>query len=190
MPENGEQRRAMQLMDEGESCQNYQGEPNHAMLRPKPLDFSVSPLLLSCFLENGIDIVQQSVSSDVFVCRYNEIWWKFFPCFREFVEKHFDVFSETALFGFVGFGEDDAERNVFFTEVGYEFQVVVLRGNVSVDEQEKVVQLFSPFNIAGNHAFEICLHDLAALCKAITGQVNEVPLLVDEKMIDEDGLSG
>lgn len=77
---------------------------------------------------------------------------------------------------------------VFSQELN-EGQVYLLWGDAAVDEEKKIKERLALPDVSVNHALEFLLHDLAALREAVAGEVDEIPLLVDEEMVDEDGLS-
>lgn len=58
-----------------------------------------------------------------------------------------------------------------------------------VNEYEHASELRSLQDIAAYHLVEFLLHGLRAFGIAIAGQVYQVPLVVDEEVVDEQGLA-
>ena len=58
-----------------------------------------------------------------------------------------------------------------------------------VDEHKHIDQLFSHENIRTDHLLQLLLHHLGTFGKAIARKVNQIPLVVDDEMVDEQSLA-
>ena len=90
----------------------------------------------------------------------------------------------------VRLGEDDGEGHRAFAEPVDEVRVNLHRVMTDVDEHEGVDELLALQDVRRNHLVELLLHGLRSLCEAITRKVHEIPLIVDDKVIDEQRLAG
>ena len=91
---------------------------------------------------------------------------------------------------FVGLGEHNGKGNAGKAEPIDELKVNGLRFQTHVDQHEDVHQLLAPQDVAANHLVEPGNLSLRALGKAIARQVDKVPLLINNKVVDQKCLSG
>ena len=99
------------------------------------------------------------------------------------------ILLATHLAQFVGLGEDDAEGDAVLAQPFHKLHVYALRLVTDVDEDKEVGHELAFQDVGGNHLFQLVLGFLAALGESVTGKIHQVPLLVDEEVVDEHGLS-
>ena len=105
----------------------------------------------------------------------------------EGIEETVNIFLQFVAFVLVGFGEDDAERNTFFTEPFDELKVDGLRRQARIDEYKEAGELLSLQNIVLYEVTQLLHRLFAALGIAVAGEVDQEPLVVDEEVVDEEG---
>ena len=107
------------------------------------------------------------------------------PLLAELLEIIVYIGGELALAEFVCLGKDDAEGDVALAQPLHEFKIYLLRLMAAVNEHEEVRELATLKDIARDHLLELGPLGLAALGESVAGQVHDVPLVVDEEMVDE-----
>ncbi len=86
--------------------------------------------------------------------------------------------------------EDDAERDAFASEHLYEAQIYALRFEPRVDQHEQIVHL-----LAAQHVVRYQLRKFATLalrhaCISVTGQIDQIPAVIDQKVVYQLRLAG
>ena len=89
----------------------------------------------------------------------------------------------------VGLGKDDAERNAALAQPVNKLAVYLLLVVAHIDEHEDVSQLLALQNITAYHLFQLFLYGLRALCETIARKVNQIPFVVDDKVVDKQRLA-
>ena len=59
-----------------------------------------------------------------------------------------------------------------------------------VDEHKDIAELLTLKDIGAYHLVELVLHGLGAFGIAVSGEVDEIPFVVDDEMVDEQRLTG
>ncbi len=101
-----------------------------------------------------------------------------------------DVHLQSSTFQLIGFGEDDGERYTVFAQPFHEFEVDGLRFEPAVDEHKEIGHLLTFQDVVFDDGTYLILAFEPATCIAIAGQVDKVPTLVDEVVIDQLGFAG
>ena len=101
--------------------------------------------------------------------------WEGGPFFCEPCEVGVNVLLQRLSAEFVSLGENNAERDTALAEPVHEFDINLLGFMAAVDEYEKVREVFALQDIAGDHVLQFRAFSLAALGKAVAGEVNEIP---------------
>ena len=86
---------------------------------------------------------------------------------------------------FVCFSEDDAEGDFIISQEFYEIQIILLRFMTRINKQKKIRHLLTHKNIASNHLSQILCFRLTPASKTIAGKIHQIPLLVNQEVIDE-----
>lgn len=116
--------------------------------------------------------------------------WQFLPLLRELGQVSAHILFLALCTQFVGLGEYDGEGHAVFSQPLDELQVYGQRLVPDVNEQEEVGHLLASEDIALDDLCQFVLCLFPALCISVPGQVDEVPCLVDDKVVDEHGLAG
>ena len=103
--------------------------------------------------------------------------------FGEFVLVNLYVTLKLGVFYFIHFCENYTKWHLQFSEVTDEFQVDFLRFDATVDQDEHADQILSVFDITVEHHFPRLAVFLGTLCKTISWQVDQIPLVVDYEVI-------
>ena len=135
------------------------------------------------------NIVQDIVATIFLLGRGEEDGGQLFPGLGEFLLV--GLHSLTGLVGcqFVGLGKDDGKGNAGQAEPLDELQVNLLRLQTDIDQHEDVDQLLALQNVAANHLVQLVHLLLGALGKTVAGKVDEIPLLIYNKVVDEQRLA-
>ena len=141
-------------------------------------------------LVDGVDVVEEFVAALAGGRTSDEVGRKFFPRLFELLEIGLHFQSDLYLREFVGFGEDDGEGDTVFAEELQEVEVFPLRFVADVYEHKEAGELLAVEDIVLDEVLEFVHLPFATLCIAVAGEIDEVPLLVDEEMVDEQGLAG
>ena len=89
----------------------------------------------------------------------------------------------------VRLGEDDAERNAVFAQQPDEPQIDRLRFEPRVDQHEEEVHLLRPEHVVGDEFREFAPFALRDAGVAVARQVDQIPAVVDQEMVDEPCLT-
>ena len=84
----------------------------------------------------------------------------------------------------IRFGEDEAQRDLFFTGPLDEFQVDLLRFKPDIQQYEEAMKVFSPQNIVFNDFPKTRSLFLANARVPISREIDQIPMFVDDKMVD------
>ena len=136
------------------------------------------------------DVVEDSVASYAFFARGFENGGQFFPGFEQSGEVGGNFLFARGGRLLVHFGEDDAEWHAVLAEPLHEFEVDFLGFVAAVDEDEQVCHLLTPENVAFDDAFEAVAVGFASASVAVAGKIDDIPLVVDEDVVDKHGLTG
>ena len=101
-----------------------------------------------------------------------------------------DIAVYLAAFQLVGFGENDGKRHSVLAQPFYKGKVDGLRLMAAVDEDKEAGHLLALQDIGLYDALNLLLSFLSASGVAIAGKVDDIPVLVDQEMIDEHCFSG
>ena len=110
------------------------------------------------------------------------------------LKQRFLVLLNVALSGiyaqFVQFRKNQTERHAVFAKPSDKLQIDSLRSMARVDEYKKIGHLLARQDVAANHSLQPIARIFAASGIAIAGEVDDVPTVVDDEMIDEHRLAG
>ena len=136
-----------------------------------------------------VDVVEHVVATQLFLAAGDEVRRQFHPTVFQRVHPLFGIHAGLNWAQLVGLGEDDAEGHATLAQPVYELTVNLLLVVAHVDKYKNVSQLWTLQNIAGNHLLQLFLYGLRTLGEAIARQVDQIPLVVDDEMVDKQGLS-
>ena len=114
---------------------------------------------------------------------------KFLPLFTQLLQVVADVAVYPAAFQLVGFGENDGKRHSVLAQPFYESEVYGLRFVAAVDEDKEAGHLLALQNVGLYDALNLFLAFLSALGIAVARKIDDVPVLINQEVIDEHGLS-
>jgi len=106
------------------------------------------------------------------------------------VQEIFDILAHRTLILLVGFREHETEGDIPFPQSFQKLQVYLLRAMPAVDEYEHGDEVFSFTQVVLDHLFPSSSFGLRDLCKAVAGQVHDVPFVIDIKVVDQLRLAG
>lgn len=141
------------------------------------------------FFIDLFDIAQEFVTPHTVLGRCDEVGRKLLPLFTQLLQVVADVAVYPAAFQFVGFGENDGEGYSVLAQPFYESEVYGLRLVTAVDEDKEAGHLLALQNVGLYDALNLFLAFLSALGIAVARKVDDVPVLINQEMIDEHGLS-
>ena len=130
------------------------------------------------------DIAQEFVTPHTVLGRCDEVGRKLLPLFTQLLQVVADVAVYPAAFQFVGFGENDGEGYSVLAQPVYGLRLVT-----AVDEDKEAGHLLALQNVGLYDALNLFLAFLSALGIAVARKVDDVPVLINQEMIDEHGLS-
>ena len=131
------------------------------------------------------DIAQEFVTPHTVLGRCDEVGRKLLPLFTQLLQVVADVAVYPAAFQFVGFGENDGEGYSVLAQPFYESEVYGLRLVTAVDEDKEAGHLLALQNVGLYDALNLFLAFLSALGIAVARKVDDVPVLINQEMIDE-----
>lgn len=140
-------------------------------------------------LNDAFDIRENFVFPLFRLTTCNEVWRQFLPLFREFAQVVLDVSRKLPLRQLVGFREDDTEGDSVLAKPFDEFEVDTLRLVTRIDEQEEVHHLLPSQDVTRYHPLQLVPLLLPSLRISVAGKVHKIPVLVNQKMVDEDGFA-
>lgn len=91
---------------------------------------------------------------------------------------------------FVGFRENDAERDSVLSEEVYKLEVDGLWLVAYVDEHKQVGHLMAVEHVRVDHRAQLLAGVFAPPCVAVAWEVDDIPAVVDQKMVYEHSFSG
>ena len=115
---------------------------------------------------------------------------KFVPRCGERLFESGKVFHHLTLIFLIGFCKDDGERDAIFAKELDKGEVDFLGRDARIDQNEDVGQLFAFEHIVGGHFLPKGAVVAGSARIAIAREIDEIPLLVDEEMVDELGFAG
>ncbi len=130
-------------------------------------------------------VVEQFLPSASVLARGYEYWWQFLPGLEKFVAVLLHVASAGIVAELVELGEHYREWHTVFAEPVEKFQVD-LHGLVArIDEDKEVGHLLASQDVSAYHLLQLFALLLASHGEAIAGQIDDIPLIVDEEMVDQ-----
>lgn len=150
----------------------------------------MGPSPLFKLLVHFCDQAQDLLSPHFFYGAGDEMLWQELPGFPHLLQERLYVCADDALTFLIGFCKDEGEGDLPFSQPVYEFEVDLLRGMAAVDEYENVDEVLSFSQIVFDHLFPFLPLSLRHFGKAIARQVDDIPLIVDVKVIDQLGFAG
>jgi len=111
------------------------------------------------------------------------------PGHAHLVQEVFDVLAHRTLIFLIGLGEHQAKGNIPFPQPLQKFKVYLLGTMPGVDKHEHRDKVLSLTQVILDHLLPSPSLRLRDLSKAIAGQVHDIPLIVDIKMVDQLRLS-
>ena len=136
------------------------------------------------------DVVEEGVAAVAGERGGEEHGRQLLPEFGEGFLHGFDVGHHFALFFLVSLGEDDGEGDAVGAEERDEFEVDTLGRDAAVDEHIDVGEGLAVEEIVAHHGAPFLTRGLGGAGVAVAGEVDKVPLIVDEEMINKLGLAG
>ena len=112
------------------------------------------------------------------------------PGGAHFVEEVLYVLAYRTLIFFISLGKDQAEGDRPVSEPLYKFQVDLLRAMPAVYQDEHRYEIFPFTQVVFDHLLPSSSLGDGDFCKAIAWKVDDIPFLIDGKMIDQLGLAG
>lgn len=100
------------------------------------------------------------------------------------------MFFDEPGFDLVGFGEDEGKWEFVIDEPLDELEVEFLRGVAGVDEDEGAAEVFALDEVFGDEFVELVAHFFGDFGVAVSGEVDEGPVVVDLKEVDLAGAAG
>ena len=107
------------------------------------------------------------------------------PGRTHFIQEIFYILADGTLVFFIGFGEYEAEGDLPFAQFIDEFKVVLLGTVAAVDEDENCHQVFPFAKIIFDHFLPFLPTADRDFGKTVTGEIDNIPFIVDIEMIDE-----
>ena len=141
-------------------------------------------------VEHFTDIIEDLFLARLFICGCDEIRWKRLPRVEERIHPCLGIGTRLAHAELVGFGEDDGERDIACPEPVDKLAVELLLLVADVNEHKDIDKLLTLEDIGAYHAVELVTLRLRTLGIAIAREVNEIPLAVDDEVVDEQRLTG
>lgn len=146
--------------------------------------------LLSCQrLVDFVDIVEHLVTTRLLLTAGDEVWRERLPTVFQGVHPLFCIHASLDWTQLISLGEDDAERHIALAQPIHEFTVYLLLVVAHIDEYEDVCQLWALQDIAADHLLQLLLHGFGALGEAIARKVDQIPFVIDDKVVDEQGFT-
>ena len=90
----------------------------------------------------------------------------------------------------VGFGEEEEVGDLVAGEPGDEFYINVLGEVAGVDEEEGEAEVVTAEEVVFDHGFGPAAFCFGGFCKAVAREVDEVPGVIYEEVVDESCLAG
>lgn len=100
------------------------------------------------------------------------------------------VLLEVVFGGLVGLGEDEAEGDTVLAKKVGKLYIFLLRRYVAVDKQEDVDEVLTLEQVVIYHLLPLVALLHRGFGKAVAREVDQVPLAVNEVVIDGYGLAG
>ena len=107
----------------------------------------------------------------------------------QFLQVACYVGSQFAALQLVGFGEDDGEGDAVLAQPFDELQVDGLGFQPAVYQDKETGHLGALQDIAFDDVLDLLLSLETAFCVTVSGQIHNIPVLVDEEVIDQHGFS-
>ena len=101
-----------------------------------------------------------------------------------------DVSFHISFLRSIGFGKNNFEREATHPQPVDKLQINVLRRNPCIDQNENANQVLSFQEIIPDHLVIFFSFRLACFCISVSRQVYQIPLFINEKMIDCSGFPG
>lgn len=98
-----------------------------------------------------------------------------------------DVFFDELGFDLVGFGEDEGEGEFVLDKPLDELEIEFLRGVAGVDEDEGAAEVLPFDEVFGDELVELVAHFFGDFGVAVSGEVDEGPVVVDFEEINFAG---
>ena len=137
-----------------------------------------------------LDDLQDLIPAHLFNGTGDKVLGKKLPGFPHFRQECLDIEADSALIFLVGLGEDQTERNLPFSQVLNKFQVKLLGRMPAVDQDKDRNQILPFAQVVLDHLLPFLPFPQRHFCKAIPRKVDNIPLTVDDKMVQKLGLTG
>lgn len=144
---------------------------------------------LSVLIADFFDERENFFAAEPVLTRGDEPGWQRFPVLAQFVHKHTGVLVEQRLADTVGLGENDSERNLSLSECINEININFLGRQVGVNKHKGYRELLAFDQIVVDHRGKIILFLFGNAGEAISRQVNQVPVFIDQKKIEQTGFA-
>jgi len=114
---------------------------------------------------------------------------EFLPLFQKGVQEFLYVFCEPAAAQLIGLSKYYAEGDGVHPKPLYELQVYLLRFKTAVYQYKQRCELGALQYVAVDYPLQFFLLLVAPFCITVARQVNQVPVLVYEEMVDKECLA-
>ena len=152
----------------------------------RPYFFNIRSTVFEAFP----DEIEYILLTDAFFRGADEHRRQFFPLFAERFAEAGDAAFGLGFREFVGFREDDAERDAVFAEHLDEPQVDALRFEPDIDQHEQKMKPFASENVVRDDLREAVARGFRGAGVTVPGQVDQIPSVIDLEMIDQPCLAG
>ena len=154
-----------------------------SMVCEKPSD------IFSQILVHGVDVVEQFVTPCAGGGTGDEVRRQFFPGFLQLCEIGLHFGTHLYLRQLVSLREDNGKGYAVLAEKFQKVEILSLWLVTNVYEDEETGELLAVEDIVRDEVLEFVHLTLASLCVAIAWEIDEVPLAVDEEMVNQQRLA-
>ena len=116
--------------------------------------------------------------------------WQKLPGLAHLREKVFDIGADDTLILLVRLGEDETKGDAPLAQLVDKFQIDLLRRMPAIDKDEDADEVLPFAQIIFDHLFPLFTLVLGDFGEAITGEVDDIPGIVDVEMVDQLRLTG
>ena len=111
------------------------------------------------------------------------------PRVAERLAEGLDIPLKFCLGEFVGLSKDDVKGDFVFSQPINKIKIDGLWRYIAVYEDKEQIQIGTLEDVVSYHLSEGAAELLGTFGVAVSWQINEKPLVIDEKVINEDGLA-
>ena len=141
-------------------------------------------------LDDFLDVVEHLLAACLVLRRRDEVRRQLRPPVLQLLHPLQGIALGTTSRQLVGLGEDDGERHVALAQPVDELAIDELLIVTDVDKHKEVGQLPALQHVLRYHLLKFVAHGLGSRRIAVAGKVNQIPLVVDDEVVDEQRLAG